>query len=90
MRFTYNVFLTDGYTCIAVTPNGVGDRYYVCIKVHCVGLVYVYMYMYVESSYSSFSAIQLPAFFEGHHSYDMYAADMTFENLLGSRSWSVR
>ena len=33
--------------------------------------------------------IQLPAFFDGHHSYDIYDANMTFENNLPPQGWST-
>jgi hypothetical protein len=33
--------------------------------------------------------IQLPAFFDGHHSYDIYDANVKFENNLPPRGWST-
>jgi hypothetical protein len=33
---------------------------------------------------------EIPAFFAGHHSLSLYAADMTFENSLGAHSWTVQ
>ena len=34
------------------------------------------------------SLLQLPVFFDGHHSYHMYDDNVTFENNLSSFSWS--
>ena len=44
-----------------------------------------------EFPYSTimFALLQLPAFFDGHHSYDIYDANVKFENNLSPRAWST-
>ena len=36
-----------------------------------------------------FIITQLPSFFDGHHSYDIYDANMKFENNLPPQGWST-
>lgn len=59
---------------------------------HGIALVAHACYLNLGENYSIimdlFCAFQLPVFFDGHHSYHIYDANMTFENNLSSFSWS--